>query len=366
MTPTALSSPPAADPAPGGREQTPLAGRPDVLVANGVATEPLAVGDLRLVERHPELVVRGIKAAMRLLRARRAVLALNEDADGAIAAASGAIAEDGFAKFHVQIVRVPPLYPLGHPLPLTRHLGAAASPDLVLDLARMLALGAKAAGPPLRHRHVAVVGAVAQPRTWWAPLGMPVADLVAASRPIEGEATILIGGPLTGRLAAPDARVGMEVGTVTVLPADHPLASRGKEPLTSKLRRAAGACETCRRCTEACAPAAMGTGLSPDRLVRLLAAAPRVHADDLPGAALIASGSCSGCGLCTVVCPLALDPAALVGMVREAAIAREIPAAYDLTQCGAIETVPRDRLALRLDLARYASDAPWAEYGGVA
>lgn len=327
-----------------------------IVVANGVAVEPLNVSDLRLVEHRAELLVRGIKAAMRLTLAKRAILALPESASRARMAAQEAIAQDGFAKFHVELRQVEDAYPLGEPSWLTNQLrGATPTSTATFDLATLLAFESAMRGVHPTHRHVAVVGAVPLPSVYWAPLGTSVNSLVKASGGTQGPSVLLAGGPLSGTLTSARQTLDWSFGCITVLPADHPLAIRARTPATVNLQRALGSCETCQRCTEACPSTAAGWDLAPHRLMRAL---PISQETLLPTRWLASALACTHCGMCTVNCPQKLDPAGLIAGMRPEAQRQGLQPIQG-RRGDSSERIPTDRLALKVDLARFCHPTPW-------
>jgi len=288
----------------------------EVVIANGVSAEPLLRADAHLVAHFAGQVLTGLKLAMQLTRAKKGAIALKRSDREAVAAAKRAIAEDGFAKFHVDLVELPSFYPAGEEGFLAATIAGKTVPTggsaqdagvLVLNVMSLYQLVDLRRGKSPTRRLVTVTGAVRRPVTVWAPWGTPFETLVAhaGGASCGGPWTVLAGGPMRGRLDATGA-VSATTGAIAVLPLDHRLVRRRLEPITVVRRRAQDACHGCQRCTELCPAWQQGQPTEPHRVMRALWADPATVASRW-------AGGCTGCNLCTFyACPVELNPASLM------------------------------------------------------
>ena len=360
----------------------------ELMIVDGTDTAPLSRADRELVARYPQDVARGLKLAMQATGARRAVLALAPEAREASGALAREISADGFLKFHVTDLKIASHYPAGGATHLAalateRPVPSGGTPEdvgaHVLSVRTLLAIAEADRGQPQTHQLVSIMGEVNRPVTVWVPYGLPLMRLVAAAGGIRGAAArplarsraatadgstagtaadfvYLEGGPLGGQAASPDAPLRPDTNLVVVLRADSRAAATHLTPLEVHTRRALSTCENCEQCTAVCPRFLAGWRIEPHRIVRALARA-------LPDEVLVSAALCSGCGVCTVACPAGLAPDILTLAVREqlarAGFEPRIEPARPRSYA-ADRRLPRERLLLRLDLARYDVAAPLA------
>ena len=298
-----------------------LAGKADLVIGNGMASEPGAGADLALLREHVDAVVSGLRVVCRCLaggkagesaREVRHVLAV--PAGSGIGPPATPVALD---------------YPAGDERRLVAHLAARELPKgarptdvgvLVLNVATLFAIHeAVCIGRTPRRRLVAVGGA-----NHWIAFGTPLDALRPLLTPSAGNVgtasagkqPLRTGGPLTGRSAAADAVV--DAATFQV---DWPL-------------RPADPCIRCGWCQPACPE-----GLAPQAL----------HAAYEAGAEAPSAADCSECGACTAACPSGID---LVNEFRTLK-ARRLRAAAKAQRADAA----RQRSAARVERLRQAAEA---------
>ncbi len=177
---------------------------------------------------------------------------------------------------------------------------------------------AVAIGEPL----VEVRGAVTRPGVY--ARAASVADQVAAAGGATESAWVaMAGGAAGGRLTYADEQ--MNARALVVLPVEHGVVRRALLSAEDARRRAAAVCSRCGICTELCPRALEGAPLAP-------------HLG-------LGKDACSGCGVCAAVCPIALDPRLLLAGPAPARAPHPERAARGLAV---------SRLGELLDLARYA------------
>ena len=260
------------------------------VIVNGVECEPGVAVDRALLECHAEDVLRGMQALTQALGGAQAVLALDAP-----------LQLDAPIKKQV----VPGPYPAGwEPLLVQRLLGLemprGAYPVsvgvVVFNVATVFAMArAWHNAEPLTRRVVAIGD---EPR--WTRIGHPVAELPLAHGEKHGER--MLGGPVTGRPAAPGDAV-----------------SRTTRAVTLRAAAAPAPCIRCGWCTSACP-----VGLLPQELLRA------ATAERWAESGRLAVDDCIECGACDMACPSRLPLLAhfrFAKAARSAAAQREQDAA---------------------------------------
>jgi len=175
------------------------------LVINGAECEPYITCDDRLMRERADEVVAGISILRDLLDARKVLIAIEDNKPEALAAvrAANAAANAGF-----QVVAVPTLYPTGDVRQLTRILTGISVPTgryssdfgvqcfnvaTACSIARVFLRG-----EPLVSRIVTLTGQVGNPGNWEAPIGMPIAQLLALAGLEDAPEGVIMGGPMMG------------------------------------------------------------------------------------------------------------------------------------------------------------------------
>ena len=254
-----------------------LAAKADLVIGNGMATEPGASADLALLREHAAAVVSGLQVVCRCLAGGGAGEPSGRDVRWVVAVPAGS----GIGPPATPVALG---YPAGDERRLAGHLAGRAIPQgarptdvgvLVLNVATLFAIHeAVCLGQAPRRRLIAVGGA-----NHWVPFGTPLEALRSLLAPGQaaasaGKRPLRTGGPLTGRGAAADAVVDAPTFQVDLPP------------------RPADPCIRCGWCQPACPE-----GLAP----QALHAAFEAGADGAPAA------DCSECGACAAVCPSGID-----------------------------------------------------------
>lgn len=180
----------------------------DTLILNGAECEPYITCDDSLLSHHPEDVLEGAKILLHILRAKRCLLAVENDMPDAFRALDKAKQRGGFDA--IQLVRVPAIYPTGGEKQLIGVLTGREVPTrgIPADIGIVCQnVGTAAAvynavvrGIPLISRIVTVTGrGVRQPQNVLARIGTPFADLIRQCGGYTDEAErLVLGGPMMG------------------------------------------------------------------------------------------------------------------------------------------------------------------------
>lgn len=343
-----------------------LAGKAEVVIANGAECEPLLHKDAAVMEREAAAIVRGMLLAMEAVHATRGIVAIKAKNAHALAALRDAChqtplrihllgdyypAGDEFDLVHETTGR---LIPAGG-IPL--HVGA-----LVCNVETLANIARAADGVPVTRKTLTVAGAVRSPLTLSVPLGTALRACVAAA----GGATVAdpvlcVGGMMMGETTDQlDRPVTKTTGGLIVLPRDHHVIARKLKPAPAQHAIGRSACDQCRYCTELCPRYLLGYAVEPHRVMRSLAFATNGDAHQSEWAAL-----CCGCSLCTLfACPEELFPkeacdASKAGL-RRAGVKWSGPVLGKPHPIRDGRRVPIKALMDRLHVAAYDHPAPWA------
>ncbi|MBM4201635.1 MAG: electron transport complex subunit RsxC, partial [Gammaproteobacteria bacterium] len=246
--------------------------------------------DDRLMRERAADIVDGIRIMMRALECQHAIVGIEDNKPEAHAAMTEAARP--FAA-QIEITFVPSLYPMGWDKQLIGYLTGKEVPAggrsadvgvLMHNVGTAYAIQqAIRFGKPLISRVITVSGeAVAAPRNVEAPIGTPLAELLAfCGHRSDTSVRYIMGGPMMGDIL-PHPDVPLVKGACGIL------ALTDSEVAASDAK----ACIRCSRCVSAC-PA----GLLPLEMMT------RIRAGQLESAVGYGLKDCISCGSCSYVCP---------------------------------------------------------------
>ncbi|MGI6419819.1 MAG: 4Fe-4S dicluster domain-containing protein [Thermoguttaceae bacterium] len=284
-----------------------LAGKADTVVINAAECEPLLHKDKEVLRHEADGVIAGLADAMQLVGAARGIVGIKGKYTDVIEVLKPKLARN------MQITLLADAYPSGDEFILVYDtLGRVIPPGaiplavgaVVMNVETALNV-ARAAEQPVTEKYLSVAGAVAEPVTLRVPVGVTLAECVAAA----GGATIadpnyVVGGVMMGYLEDNhQALVDKTTGGVIVLPGDHVVVRRRRQNWQEIVRIGRSACDQCSFCTELCPRWLLGHPIEPHRAMRSLEF-------NLVGEAnVIGTSFCCECNLCSLYsCPEDLDP----------------------------------------------------------
>ncbi|MCX7427071.1 MAG: SLBB domain-containing protein [Planctomycetia bacterium] len=284
-----------------------LAAQADTVLVNAAECEPLLHKDKEVLRAHGDGVIEGLAIAMRLVGAKRGVIGIKEKYGDVIKLLRPRLSAG------IEIAPLRDAYPAGDEFILVYDvLGRVIPPGkiplavgaVVMNVETALNV-AQADRRPVTDKYLSVAGAVAEPATLRVPVGITLAECVAAA----GGATVpdanyIVGGVMMGRLETNhDALVDKTTGGVIVLPDEHVVVRRYRQDWPRIVRVGRSACDQCSFCTELCPRWLLGHPIEPHRAMRSLEF-------NLVGEAnVIGTAFCCECNLCTMMsCPEDLDP----------------------------------------------------------
>ena len=210
-----------------------LAGKADTVVINAAECEPLLHKDKEVLRHEADGVIAGLADAMQLVGAARGIVGIKGKYTDVIEVLKPKLARN------MQITLLADAYPSGDEFILVYDtLGRVIPPGaiplavgaVVMNVETALNV-ARAAEQPVTEKYLSVAGAVAEPVTLRVPVGVTLAECVAAA----GGATIadpnyVVGGVMMGYLEDNhQALVDKTTGGVIVLPGDHVVVRRRRQ-----------------------------------------------------------------------------------------------------------------------------------------
>ncbi len=284
-----------------------LAGRADTVLINAAECEPLLHKDKEVLREYADAVLEGLAATMKLVGAQRGVIGIKGKYREVIELLGPKLAAG------MEIFPLRDVYPAGDELilvydALRRVVPPGAIPlavgAVVLNVETAMNV-ARAADHPVTEKYLTIAGAVANPVTLRVPVGVTLAECVAAAGgPTVPDSSFMVGGVMMGYLEDDhNALVDKTTGGVVVLAGDHVVVRRRRQDWKQIVRIGRSACDQCSFCTELCPRWLLGHPIEPHRAMRSLEF-------NLVGEAnVIGTAFCCECNLCSLyACPEDLDP----------------------------------------------------------
>jgi len=259
----------------------------DTVIINGAECEPYLTADHRIMLEYPGEVVRGLKAAVKVLGASSAWIGIENNKPDAIAAIEKAASGSD--------IRVAPLkvkYPQGAEKQLIKAITGREVPSggLPMDVG-VVVINAGTAyqicqaiekGMPLFERVVTVTGSVGTPGNLMVRIGTPVSHAIAQAGGFSGKIEkVIAGGPMMG-IALHNLNAPVMKGTSGILALDEKMVRPVEE----------SACIRCGKCVMACP-----ISLQPYLLDAYS------DADRFDEAEQYGVMDCIECGCCAYTCP---------------------------------------------------------------
>ncbi len=284
--------------------------RVEFVIANGAECEPLIHKDAELMNHFAAEIVSGMSLMMKATGARKGKFGVKKKNAEAARAIEGQLKSRP-----IEMVLLGDFYPSGDEFELVysatgRLIPAGGIPltvgCVVNNVETLYNVHRAAKGTPVIEKFVSVAGAVGRPCAFWAPLGTPFRELIAAA----GGATVsqfgvFVSGIMMGSLTFDlDDVVTKTTAGLIVLPRDHYLITRRERPEKAMHHIGKSACDQCSYCTEFCPRYLLGYEVMPHKVMRsqgfTLTGAP--HWNQW-------GQLCCSCGLCTLyACPEDLYP----------------------------------------------------------
>lgn len=335
----------------------------EIVIINGAECEPLLRTDQQLTATQPELLIKGLAAAIRASGASEGIIALKAK----YAAAINALQPHLKPNMRIAILR--DIYPAGDEvttiwLTTGRRVPPGGIPInigiIVNNVQTIMNIGRALSGEPVTARTLTVSGLVVKPVTVTVPIGTPLFEVLALAetKPTPGLAFI-DGGPVMGHMITDLTQpVTKTTGGLIALPAEHPLIQQKKLQPQINFQYARTVCEQCSLCTDLCPRHIIGHEISPHLLVRA------VNYNYVGNPQMLTSAlTCSECGVCEVyACPVGISPRKINMALKAELRAKGIKYEGELGKqdpMAEYRLIPSIRVTQRMGLERwYHKEAP--------
>jgi Na+-translocating ferredoxin:NAD+ oxidoreductase RnfC subunit len=339
----------------------------EYLLVNGAECEPLLHKDYELMKNCAPEIVEGAKLMRTSTKARYARFGIKTKNAAAVETIQACLKGTD-----MDTVLLGDFYPSGDEYELVYSATGRLIPPAGIPLAvgcvvsnveTLYNVARAADGQPVTHKFLSVTGAVRNPRSFWAPVGMSFRDLLeCAGGTAVSDFGFFVSGIMMGQLSFDlDDVVTKTTCGLIVLPRDHYLIARKDRPKQSMARIGKSACDQCSYCTEFCPRYLLGYDVQPHKVMRSLGFT-------ATGAAIWNQSAelCCACGLCTLyACPEDLFPKeacdqAKTDMRQEGIkfVQKREPEVHPMKDS---RRVPLSMLRKRLKVEEYEAETPYEE-----
>ncbi len=340
-----------------------LAAAVDTVIVNGAECEPLMFGDQLVMESRADALITGMSLVMddmqtRLGKPVRGVICVKKKYKTAISAIQSEISGCD----NLEILELDNIYPSGDEQYLVFEATGRIVPEggippmvgaLVMNVTTLVQVADASEGAPVTGRLMTLGGVVERPQVAYVPVGARFGEIVRAMGPAVDDYTLLVNGPMMGRLTDDmDDVTTKTMGGLFVLPKEHSHVRRMRRPLSTEIRLSRSACEVCRYCTDYCPRFLQGHSLEPHRVMRVIN-----YDRDLDTRTITSAWLCCECGVCDLwACPMSLSPRVIFRefkrRLKDAGV-KNPHLQSELTPDARrkFRSVPTDRLVPRLGLA---------------
>jgi Na+-translocating ferredoxin:NAD+ oxidoreductase RnfC subunit len=339
----------------------------EFMIANGAECEPLIHKDAELMTHFAPEIVAGMQSMMDATGAKTGKFGIKTKNAESIEAVRRHL-DPG----RIDLVTLGDFYPSGDEYELVYSATGRLIPPagiplqvgcVVNNVETLYNVSLAERGTPVTEKFLSVCGAVKEPKSFWAPVGMTFRDLIAAA----GGATvndfgIFVSGIMMGTLTFDqDDVVTKTTGGLILLPRDHYLMTRRTRSQQEMNHIGKSACDQCSYCTEFCPRYLLGYEVQPHKVMRSLGFT-TTGADIWNQWAEL----CCACGLCTLyACPEDLYPKEACDQGKH----DQHAAGLKFVQQRPVEVhpmkeyrrVPLAQLRRRLQVEEYERETPFAE-----
>lgn len=344
--------------------------RADTIILNCAECEPLLRLHRQLLAKYTYEIIKTLNILAEAIEADKIIIALKRSYTEAVQATETVISD--FKK--AEICYLPEVYPAGDEIvtiyEATKRVVAPGNLPIsvgviVYNVETVLNMyNAIINGKPVTHKYVTIGGAVNNPVTVKAPLGVTLKYLVdnyAGGSKIS-DAVYIKGGPMTGCIANPNDVLTKTTNGILLFEKNHSVVLKKQTKISIDMKRAMASCCQCRMCTDLCPRNLLGHPIEPNAFMRSA-----TSGDVKNLAPFLNTFYCSGCGLCEMYsCPQGLAPRILINEYKINLRKNRVeplkePKTEIVNKFRSHRLVPINRLVERLGLAKYESNAPLAD-----
>jgi len=284
--------------------------KPEFALANGAECEPLIHKDYELMVHFGEEIVHGLDLLAEEINASKSYFGIKEKNKEAVDSVKKHITGT-----QTELTLLGDYYPSGDEYELVyeatgRLIPAAGIPldvgCVVNNVETLYNISLAAKEEPVIEKFVSVAGAVKNPSSFFAPVGVTFRELIEFAGGATAENFgLFVGGVMMGYLTFDlEDVVTKTTAGIIVLPKNHYLIKRKEQPEENWHRIGKSACDQCSYCTELCPRYLLGYEVEPHKVMRSLGFT-KTGASVWNQMAEL----CCACGLCTLYsCPEDLYP----------------------------------------------------------
>jgi Na+-translocating ferredoxin:NAD+ oxidoreductase RnfC subunit len=338
----------------------------DTLIANAASCEPLVHSDFSLMTEFTDKLLKGMSIVLDVTGAKEGYIAIKKKHRRVLTHLKQALAK--YDDTRIQLFEMDDFYPAGDEFILVYEVTGRTIPEralplevgcLVQNVTTLVQIYEAIEDKPVTHRLVTITGEVNNPIDVILPLGTSFKEtLQLAGGPTIKDYKIIHGGPMMGTLVNDPSTetVTKTTGMILVLPSDHHIIQKKKQPISTSLKLAKSVCCQCSMCTDLCPRGLIGHPLTTHKIMRTIAFNLTEPAEQVISAYL-----CSECGLCSMYsCSMGLVPHMVNSEIKGALAAKNykysrINNDYEIDkELRDQRKVPTKRLISRLGLTNYA------------
>jgi len=283
----------------------------DYILVNGAECEPLLRVDQQLLAVKTKEVLEALNLLVLSTSAQKGVIALKGKYKDAIKQLNVQIG----AYEKLAIFPLDNFYPAGDEQVTVYEVFNRIVPEggipldvgvIVINVETLLNLYEALAGKPVTEKYLTITGAVKNPKTIKAPIGISILEAIAlAGGPTVESYQVIDGGPMMGKVINDlHGPITKTTKGLILLPEEHSLLKSKSRDIQSMLRNARTSCMHCSLCTEVCPRNLLGHTLNPDRLMRLASYNSTCSTETKAAEAFL----CCECALCEYACVMDLQP----------------------------------------------------------
>lgn len=336
----------------------------DTLILNCAECEPLLKLHRQVLEKYAKEILHTFDLIAKTVEAKNVYIAVKRSYKKTIEAVSPLLS---FFE-NIKICELPEIYPAGDEVILTYEVTGRVVPAgsiplsvgvTVLNVETVYNAYRALNSLPVTYKFVTIAGAVKNPVTVQAPIGVKIKDIMHLAGGITIDNPVyFMGGPMMGKIGSESDIVTKTTNAVLILPSDHQIIKKKQAKTFINMKRAMAACCQCNYCTSLCPRNLLGHPIDPSEFMRV--ASNGITNEASP---YINSLYCCSCGLCEMYsCGQGLSPRTLLenckGVLRQNGLKP--------TPCEPSEAfsernrrlVPMGRLLSRLGLDAYNKTAP--------
>ena len=337
----------------------------EYMIANGAECEPLIHKDAEIMKHYAAPILDGMTSMMKATGAAKGKFGVKTKNAESIEAL-----KHNLKNPQIDFVLLGDFYPSGDEYELVytatgRLIPPAGIPlqvgCVVNNVETLYNVHLAENGTPVTEKFLSVCGAVRQPKSFWAPIGMSFRELIAhAGGATVADYGIFVSGLMMGTLTFDlDDVVTKTTGGLIILPRDHYLLTRKTRSIQEMHHIGKSACDQCSYCTEFCPRYLLGYEVMPHKVMRSLG--------------FTTTGSdiwnqwaelCCACGICTLyACPEDLYPKEACDQGKQDRRAAGLKfvqkAPVEVHPMKEYRRIPLSQLRKRLQVEEYEAETPY-------